>query len=89
MELKVPVTQPGQTDWVDVRIDRTDLGAGVVEQTVTIANNSLQILRIQPWLEEKTLVAAPAGIDTESPTGHLSYTFDSAMDVSVTIRLQE
>ena len=65
MELKVPVTKPEQTDWVGVRIDRTDLGDGVVEKTVTIANNSLQILRIQPWLEEKTLVAAPAGIEFE------------------------
>ena len=89
MELKVPVTQPEQTDWVDVRIDRTDLGDGAVEKTVTIANNSLQTLRIQPWLEEKTLVDAPAGIDAERPTGHLSYTFDSAIDGSVTIRLQE
>ena len=89
MELKIPVTQPDQTDWVDVRIDRTDLGDGVIEKTITVAGNSLQTLKIQPWLEEKTLVNAPAAGDAESPTGHLSYSFDNKTDATVSIRLQE
>ena len=89
MELKIPVTQSGQTDWVDVRIDRNDLGAGVTEKTVTITDNPLTTLKIQPWLEEKTLLTSPAGGDATAPTGHLSYTFGSTPNASVTIQLQE
>ncbi len=89
MELKVPVTQPGQTDWVDVRIDRNNLGDGLVEKTITVRGNPLETLLIQPWLEEKAIMNSPDGGDFEAPTGHLSYTFDNAAEAQVTIRVQE
>ena len=89
MELKVPVTQPGQTDWVDVRIDRNNLGDGLVEKTITVRGNPLETLLIQPWLEEKAIMNSPDGDDFEAPTGHLSYTFDNAAEAQVTIRVQE
>jgi hypothetical protein len=89
MELKVPVTQPGQTDWVDVRIDRNDLGDGLVEKTITVGGNPLETLLIQPWLEEKALINSPDEGGAEAPTGHLSYTFDNTAEAQVTIRVQE
>ena len=89
MELKVPVTQPGQTDWVDVRIDRNNLGDGLVEKTITVRGNPLETLLIQPWLEEKAIMNSPDGDDFEAPTGHLSYTFDNAAEAQVTIRVQD
>ena len=54
-----------------------------------MAGNPLQTLKLQPWIEEKALVNAPVEGDPEAPGGHLSYTFDSETDASVTIRLQE
>lgn len=89
MELKVPITQPGQIDWIDVRIDRIDHGEGTIEKTVSIANNPLPTLKIQPWLEEKALLNAPAEGETEPLTGHLSYTFTNTPDAAVTIRMRE
>lgn len=89
MELKVPVTQPGQTDWVDVRIDRSDLGNGLIEKTVTVTGNPLQTLKLQPWLEEKILINSPTGQDADPPTGHQSYSFGATPTATVTIHLQE
>jgi hypothetical protein len=89
MELKVPVTEPGQTDWVDVRIDRSDLGNGVTEKTVTVTGNPLQTLKLQPWLEEKVLINSPTGQDADPPTGHQSYSFGATPTATVTIHLQE
>ena len=89
MELRVPITQSDQTDWVNVRIDRVELGEGLIEKTVTVADNPLQTLKIQPWLEEKVLVEGPVDDDASRPTGHLSYVLDGTTDASVTIRLQE
>lgn len=88
MELKLPVTQPGQTDWVDVRIDRTGVGDGVVEKTVSVSGNPLPTLRIQPWLEEKTLLSAPPG-HSNGPTHHISYVFTNLNTTNITVRLQE
>ena len=66
MEVKVPVTQPGQSDWVNVRIDRTEGTNGVIDKTISVTGNPLPTLEIQPWLEEKALLAAPAGY-TDQP----------------------
>lgn len=89
MELKVPVTQPGQTDWVDVRVDRSVLGAGAIEKTITVTGNPLATLKVQPWVEEKSVLSSPNGADPQAPPGHLSYSFSSAENASVTITLQE
>lgn len=88
MEFKVPVTQPGQTDWVDVRIDRDALGGGVIEKTVSVTGNPLPTVEIQPWLKEKALLSAPAGY-ANAPTNHIAYAFTNSTSESVTIRLQE
>jgi hypothetical protein len=87
MELKVPVTQPGQTDWVTVRIDREDAGGGAVDKTVTVLNNPLPRLEIQPWLEEKALLSAPAGY-VNSATNHISYTFSNTTNTTLSIQIQ-
>jgi len=87
MELKVPVTQPGQTDWVDVRIDRSDVG-GVIEKTVTVTGNPLSTLEIQPWLEERALVSAPGGY-ASVPTNHIAYAFPGSTSNTVTVQLQD
>ncbi len=88
MELKVPVTLSGNTSWVDVRIDRADVGNGVIEKKIAIANNPLETLKIEPWLEERVLVDATAGDAAEAPRGRLSYSFRSSNEEEVIIRLQ-
>ena len=88
MELKVPVTLSGNTSWVDVRIDRSDVGNGVIEKKIAIANNPLETLKIEPWLEERVLVDATAGDAAEAPRGRLSYSFRSSNEEEVIIRLQ-
>jgi hypothetical protein len=87
LELKLPVTQPGRTDWVAVRIDRTEGTNGVVNKTVTVTGNPLPTLEIQPWLEEKSLVSAPAGY-TNAPTNHISYTFSNTTNKTLAIQFQ-
>jgi hypothetical protein len=88
MELKLPVTQPGQTDWVDVRIDRVDAGGGVIDKTVSVTGNPLPTLEVQPWLEEKSLLSAPPGY-TNAPVNHISYTFATTNNVTLTVQIQD
>ena len=83
------MTQPGQIDRVDVRIDRNDLGDGLVEKTITVAGSPLETLLIQPWLGEKSRVNSPDAGDAEASTGNLSHTFDKAAEPQVSIRVQE
>jgi len=85
MEVKVPVIQSGQTNWIDVLVNRTNLANGI-QKTVTVTGNPFATLNIQPWLEEKTLSNAPGGY-TNSPTGHIGYTFSGTTNQSITIQL--
>jgi hypothetical protein len=88
MELRLPVTQPGQTNWVEVRIDRTEAGGGVIDKTISVTGNPLPNLKIQPWLEENTLLSVPPGY-TSGPTNHIAYTFASTTNQTLAIQLQE
>ena len=88
MELKLPVTQPGQTDWVNVRIDRAEGTNGLIDKTITVTGNPLPTLEIEPWLEEKALITAPAGY-TNAPTNHIAYTYSATTNKTLAIQLQE
>ena len=87
LEIKLPVTQPGRTDWVDVRIDRKKGGEGRIEKTVSVVGNPLPTLAIQPWLEEKPLLTAPPD-HTVSPPNHIAYRFIHATNQTVRIAFQ-
>jgi len=54
MESYVPINRNGTTRWTRVRVDRSGQG-GVVTKTVAVEGNTQATLKIEPWLEGKTL----------------------------------
>ncbi|MBI9017071.1 MAG: hypothetical protein JEZ07_07420 [Phycisphaerae bacterium] len=88
MEFYIPVNKDGQTNWTRVRTDRNSDGSSV-EKTVTVEGNKLQKLKIQPWLDEKTLLSAPAGYIDQTPIGHIGYSFEGTEDETIVIYLQK
>ena len=60
----------------------------MIEKTVSVAGNPLSMLEIQPWLEEKPLLSAPAGY-INSPSNHIAYTYASTSNMTVAIQMQE
>ena len=75
----MPVLKQGATSmtWVTCRSERVlDEATGRLTKTVSVSSNPFGTLRIQPWLEQRTLLSAsPAGYTANAPTGHASWTF--------------
>jgi len=88
MELRVPMTVRGETRWPIVRYKRRKRG-NVVSKTISVTGNPLANLKIQPWLEEGTVISAPEGYTTKNQgRNHIGYHFKSAPQTSVTIKIK-
>ena len=88
METFVPIHENGQTQWTQVRVSRSENGSHV-EKTITVKGNSRSTLNIQPWLEEKNLLTAPAGYVDQQPQGHIDYTFEDTENETIVINILE
>jgi len=88
MNVMVPLTKNGRTYWVGSDLTRQQKPDGTVEKTIGITGNTQGTLNIQPWLEEKTLIDAPAGYIDQQPRGHIGYTFGNTGSKTIVIRLQ-
>jgi lysophospholipase L1-like esterase len=88
METIVPINENGNTGWTKVRVSRSQNGSSVVK-TIEVEGNTRSELNIQPWLEEKDLVSAPAGYIDYEPRGHIGYQFGNTKSKTVTINLEE
>ena len=88
IETIVPVTQGGVTDWITVRIESSESG-GVIEKNISVSGNSLQNLRIQPWLEDRDLLAIgdSANFVQELANGHADFSFANTTDAGISITL--
>ena len=88
MELRIPMTIKGKTHWPIVRYKREKNAAGV-SKTISVTGNPLANLKIQPWLEEGTVVNAPKGYATKGVgRNHIGYSFKNAASKSVTIKIK-
>ncbi len=88
MELRPPMTVSGKTHWPIVRYRRAKAGAAVAK-TVSVTGNPLANLKIQPWLEEGSVVNAPQGYTAKGcGRNHIGYSFKGAADKSVTITIK-
>ena len=89
MEVRVPMKVKGRMRWPIVRYRREKRG-DTVRKTISVLGNPLANLRIQPWLEEGTVLSAPAGYATEGQgRNHIGYSFAAAPEQSVTIRIKK
>jgi len=87
METMVPVTVNARTSWVRTRIERDDRPDGTVEKRITVRGNPLGTLRVQPWMEEKSMAEATQGHENDLP-GRVGYTFTGKAEAAVSIRLR-
>ena len=87
METFVPIHENGQTQWTKVNVSRNENGPNI-EKTITVEGNSRSTLNIQPWLEEKNLLTAPAGYIDQQPHGHIDYQFGNVTDQTIQIVLE-
>jgi len=88
MELRVPMTVKGRTHWPIVRYKREETG-GIVRKTISVMGNPLANLKLQPWLEEGSVVSAPEGYTAKNQgRNHIGYNFKAAPKTSVTIRIK-
>ena len=72
----------GTSVWVQLTIERVNATA----KRITVANNPLGTLKLQPWLEGNTLVAAePSGFSTNTPPGHIGWTFTGHAAAAATV----
>ena len=89
MELRIPMTVEGGSHWPRVFYQREDHG-GRVKKTISVSQCPLRHVRIQPWLEEGTLHAAPDGFTTDGQArNHIGYKFEAASDPSVTVEIKK
>jgi len=89
MELRIPMMSDSQMCWPRVLYQRNDDGS-VVRKTISVSNNRLTHLTIQPWLEEGSLLSAPAGYVTENQgRNHIGVHFEDRSDASVTIEIEK
>ena len=88
MEFIIPINEDGVTNWTKVRTSRAQVG-GNIEKTISVEGDTQSTLKIQPWLDEKTLFSAPAGYTDQQPEGHIGYTFEDTEDETIVIYLQE
>lgn len=89
MELRVPIKVEGKIRWPVVTYRREQRGH-IVEKTISVSGNPLKKLRLQPWLEEGTVLSAPKGYTTEGQgRNHIGYSFRSAPRISVTVKINK
>ena len=89
MELRVPMKVGGRMRWPRVSYRREDGGA-IIQKTISVSGNPLTHLRIEPWLEEGIVHAAPEGLAVRNPGCHrLGYHFEARQDASVTIGIKK
>ena len=88
METYVPITENGNTQWTKVHVSRVE-DATTVEKTISVVGNTQSTLNVQPWLEEKNLLTAPAGYTDQLPKGHIGYEFDDVKETTIQIVLEK
>jgi hypothetical protein len=60
-----------------------------VEKTISVMGNPLTNLRLQPWLEEGSVISAPEGYTAKGQgRNHIGYNFKDASSKSVTIKIK-
>ncbi|MHC4199507.1 MAG: hypothetical protein ACYSU0_05905 [Planctomycetota bacterium] len=89
MELRVPMKVGGRMRWPIVRYRREERG-DVVRKTISVSGNPLAKLKLRPWLEEGTVLDAPAGYTSEGQgRNHIGYSLTATPEQSVTIRIKK
>ena len=61
---------------------------GHTHAAMTLMRGYADDMQLQPWLEGKTLIDAPAGYVDQQPRGHIGYTFGNTGSKTIVIQLQ-
>jgi len=86
VETYTPIAINNKVEWVHVRSTRETTGSHL-HKTVTIQNNPLHNLVIEPWLEDRALVqlSEPGGKKTRA--GYTRHVFSNTQDKSISMTL--
>jgi len=87
IEVNIPISIDGSTEWTKARIDRTDNGMSI-DKTISVSGNKMAKLHIQPWLEDREVISAnPVEYLQNFPSGHIGYSFltTEAKDISISL----
>jgi len=64
LEVQIPIAQKGKVDWVQVRVDQEKTKQGV-RKVISIRNNPLGNLVIEPWLADREIIRSSAKLSAE------------------------
>ncbi|NQY32355.1 MAG: hypothetical protein HRT56_04220 [Coraliomargarita sp.] len=84
----MPIEIDGQTEWTYVRVDRSE-DQGIVTKDLTVQSNAMLTLKLEPWLEGKSIHAAPAGYDDQVALDHIGYQLWGTSDATLQIQLTD
>mgnify|MGYP006250557531 FL=1 len=88
METYVPIGDSNNVEWTHVRVDRIP-GDHRSTKRIQVQNNTQQSLRIQPWLENKSLIKAPGNYSSQAAPGHIAYQIEGSRDTTLELKLSE
>jgi len=87
LEVQVPIARGGSVDWVLVRVEQKQTKRDA-RKSVTVRNNPLRKLVIEPWLADRDIVSSVRDAATSSP-GHHRFTYTDTSDKNLAIELGE
>ena len=87
-ETYTPVRVNSQTQWVHVRTARETVG-NHTRKTVTVQNNPLERLIIEPWLEDRALIQSTQPRARTTRVVSTRHVFNSTQDTSISMILGE
>ncbi len=87
LDVQVPIAQNDDVDWVQVRVEQRQTKRGV-RKSVSVKNNPLRKLVIEPWLADRDIVSSVPDAAT-SPPGHHRFAYADTRDKSLVLDLGE
>ena len=88
MESYVPIGEGDNLEWTHVMVERDERAASSTKR-VQVSNNTQTTLHIQPWMETKSILSAPASYTENADPGHIAYTIEGSTDFTLELQLSE
>lgn len=88
VETYTPISLNNQIEWVHVRSAR-EIRDSRICRTVTVQDNPLQHLVLEPWLEDRALIRSSVESAPRRRTGYTRHEFKNTRDQSIVLHLGE